>query len=56
MLSRRRPMWPWRMPPHHRVPGICPRSAVVAAGYDEEAILQQALEASKADEDKIFPG
>jgi hypothetical protein len=30
--------------------------AVVAAGYDEEALLQQVLEASKADEDKIFPG
>jgi hypothetical protein len=30
--------------------------AVVAAGYVEEVLLQQVLEASKADEDKIFPG
>jgi hypothetical protein len=29
--------------------------AVVAAGYDEEALLQQALEASTADKDRIFP-
>jgi hypothetical protein len=29
--------------------------AVVAAGYDEEALLQQVLEVSKKDEDKIFP-
>jgi hypothetical protein len=30
--------------------------AVVAVGYDEEALLQQVLEASKANEDKIFSG
>jgi hypothetical protein len=30
--------------------------AVVVAGYDEEALLQQVLDASKADEDKIFLG
>jgi hypothetical protein len=30
--------------------------AVVAASYDEEALLQQVLGACKADEDKIFPG
>jgi hypothetical protein len=30
--------------------------AVVAVGYDEEALLQQVLEASKVDEDKIIPG
>jgi hypothetical protein len=35
------------LPPEYQV--------VLAAGYDEEALLQQALEASKADEDKIFP-
>jgi hypothetical protein len=29
--------------------------AVVAAGYDEDALLQQVLEASKADEDERFP-
>jgi hypothetical protein len=29
--------------------------AVVAAGYDEEALLQQVLEESKADEDERFP-
>jgi hypothetical protein len=29
---------------------------VIAAGYNEEALLQQVLEASKADEDTIFPG
>jgi hypothetical protein len=29
--------------------------AVVAACYDGEALLQQVLEASKANEDKIFP-
>jgi hypothetical protein len=29
--------------------------AVVAAGYDEDALLQQVLEESKADEDKRFP-
>jgi hypothetical protein len=22
--SRRRTTWPWRTPPHHRAPGICP--------------------------------
>jgi hypothetical protein len=30
--------------------------ALMAGGYDEEALLQSILEASKADEDKIFPG
>jgi hypothetical protein len=30
--------------------------AVVAGGYDEEALLQQVLEASKADEDARFEG
>jgi hypothetical protein len=30
--------------------------ALVAGGYDEEALLQQVLEASKADEDKAYPG
>jgi hypothetical protein len=30
--------------------------AVVAGGYDEEALLQLVLEASKADEDVRFPG
>jgi hypothetical protein len=30
--------------------------AVVAAGYEEEALLHQALEASKANEDKVCPG
>jgi hypothetical protein len=30
--------------------------AVFAAGYDEDTLLQQVLEASKADEDKAFPG
>jgi hypothetical protein len=30
--------------------------AVVAAGYDKEALLRQVFEESKADEDKIFPG
>jgi hypothetical protein len=29
--------------------------AVVAGGYDEEALLQQVLEASKADKDACFP-
>jgi hypothetical protein len=28
----------------------------VAGGYDEEALIQQALEASKMDEDKVCPG
>jgi hypothetical protein len=28
----------------------------VAGGYDEEALLLQALEASKADEDEVCPG
>jgi hypothetical protein len=28
---------------------------VLAAGYDEDALLQQVLEASKADEDRVFP-
>jgi hypothetical protein len=28
--------------------------AVMAGGYDEEAMLQQVLEASKADEDKVY--
>jgi hypothetical protein len=28
----------------------------VAGGYDEEALFQQALEASKADEDEVCPG
>jgi hypothetical protein len=30
--------------------------AVVAAGYDEEVLLQQVLEASKANEDARFEG
>jgi hypothetical protein len=30
--------------------------ALVAGGYDEEALLQQALEASKADKDVVCPG
>jgi hypothetical protein len=30
--------------------------AVVVGGYDEEALLQLVLEASKADEDARFPG
>jgi hypothetical protein len=30
--------------------------ALVAGGYDEESLLQQALEASKADEDEVCPG
>jgi hypothetical protein len=29
--------------------------ALMAGGYDEEALLQQVLEASKADEDKAYP-
>jgi hypothetical protein len=28
---------------------------VLAAGYDEDALLQQVLKASKADEDRAFP-
>jgi hypothetical protein len=28
---------------------------VLAADYDEDALLQQVLEVSKADEDKAFP-
>jgi hypothetical protein len=30
--------------------------ALVAGGYEEEALLLQALEASKADEDEVCPG
>jgi hypothetical protein len=30
--------------------------ALLAGGYDEEALFQQALEASKADEDEVCPG
>jgi hypothetical protein len=30
--------------------------ALMAGGYDEEALLLQALEASKADEEKVCPG
>jgi hypothetical protein len=30
--------------------------ALMAGGYDEEALLLQALEASKADEDMVCPG
>jgi hypothetical protein len=30
--------------------------ALVAGGYDEEALFQQALEASKVDEDEVCPG
>jgi hypothetical protein len=30
--------------------------AVIAAGYDKEALLRQVFEESKANEDKIFPG
>jgi hypothetical protein len=29
--------------------------AALAAGYDEDALLQQVSEASKADEDRAFP-
>jgi hypothetical protein len=29
--------------------------AIVAGGYDEEALLRQALEASKTDEDEVCP-
>jgi hypothetical protein len=29
--------------------------AVLAAGYDEDALLQQVGEASKADKDRAFP-
>jgi hypothetical protein len=29
--------------------------ALVAGGYDEEALFQQALEASKTDEDEVCP-
>jgi hypothetical protein len=43
------------MLPHHRALGICPEyQAVVAAGYNEEALLQQVLEACKDDEDARF--
>jgi hypothetical protein len=38
-----------------RAPGTCP-GLVPAGAYDEEALLLQALEASKADEDKVCPG
>jgi hypothetical protein len=30
--------------------------ALMAGGYDEEALLQLVLEASKADEDEAYPG
>jgi hypothetical protein len=30
--------------------------ALVAGGYDEEVLLQQVLEASKAEEDEAYPG
>jgi hypothetical protein len=36
------------MPPEYQ--------ALVAGGYDKEALFQQALEASKADEDEVCPG
>jgi hypothetical protein len=60
--SRRRPTWPWRTPTHHeatmyhRAPEICPqRTRQVFGGYLKEALLQQVLEASKADENARFP-
>jgi hypothetical protein len=61
--SRRRPTRPWRTPPPPRGGDVPPGAgdlpseyqAVVAGGYDEEALLQQVLEASKADENKAYP-
>jgi hypothetical protein len=61
MSSRRRPTRPWRTPGSGDLPpgtGDLPLEyqAVVIVGYDKDALLQQVLEASKADEDKAFPG
>jgi hypothetical protein len=50
-------MRPWRT--SHAHPGARDLSpeyqTVIAGGYDEEALMQQVLEAPKADENKFFP-